>query len=242
LKHRLYDPKSRKAFPISRTKIDLYAKCPRCFWLHVRKGVKRPDGWPLTLNLAVDALLKNEHDGFRKVGAPTLLMMRYGVKAVPFDHPKLKEWRRNFGGIVHLHQPTNLLVSGVIDDVWVNEAGELHVVDYKATSKNEPAEDSSGLHPAFLRQIEVYQWLFRRNGFRVSGIGYFVQANALKDRPNFSARLEFDMKIIPHEGSDAWVEPILIDMKVNLDAPRPAKAASDCQWCRYRREAAAVDK
>ena len=50
---------------------------------------------------------------------------------LPFAHKDLDDWRYTFTGVVALHEPTNLHVFGAVDDVWVNEAGELIVVDYK---------------------------------------------------------------------------------------------------------------
>ncbi len=47
-------------FKLSRSKIDLFLECPRCFYLGNRLGVSRPPGFPFTLNSAVDALLKKE--------------------------------------------------------------------------------------------------------------------------------------------------------------------------------------
>ena len=45
---------------ISRSKIDLFLECPRCFYLDVVKKIKRPPGFPFNLNNAVDMLLKKE--------------------------------------------------------------------------------------------------------------------------------------------------------------------------------------
>ena len=58
----IYDPASKNPFKLSRSKIDLFLECPRCFYLHRRLGVGRPPGYPFTLNVAVDALLKKEFD------------------------------------------------------------------------------------------------------------------------------------------------------------------------------------
>ena len=55
-----YDPKSIEPFRISRTKVELYLDCPRCFYLNQRFGIKAPFGPPFTLNTAVDTLLKKE--------------------------------------------------------------------------------------------------------------------------------------------------------------------------------------
>lgn len=52
----IYDPQSEDLFRISRSKIDLYIKCPRCFNLDRRLGVGQPPGYPFSLNSAVDNL------------------------------------------------------------------------------------------------------------------------------------------------------------------------------------------
>lgn len=44
----IYDPKSEKPFALSRSKIDDFLKCPRCFYLDRRLGVSKP-GIPVFL-------------------------------------------------------------------------------------------------------------------------------------------------------------------------------------------------
>ena len=39
----LYDPASDKPFNISRSKIDRFVECPRCFYIDRRLGTGRPD-------------------------------------------------------------------------------------------------------------------------------------------------------------------------------------------------------
>jgi hypothetical protein len=133
----LYVPASQEPFRLSRSKVDLFIECPRCFYFDRRLGVGRPPGYPFSLNAAVDHLLKKEFDGHRAKGSAHPLMKAYGIDAVPFAHPKMEEWRDALRrGVTSLHEPTNFLVCGGVDDIWVNPAGELIVVDYKATSKN----------------------------------------------------------------------------------------------------------
>ena len=130
-----FDPKSKEPFKISRSGIDLYCSCPRCFYLDKRLGVGQPPGYPFSLNAAVDHLLKKEFDLHRAKNIAHPLMEHYKVDAIPFSHPKLDEWRENFKGIRFLHKKTNLLITGAIDDLWIDKNKELIVVDYKATSK-----------------------------------------------------------------------------------------------------------
>ncbi len=236
-----YDPKRRNYFTLSRGKLDLFLECPRCFYLDNRLGLKRPEGFPFNLNRAVDALLKKEFDIHRAAGKPHPLMKKYGIDAIPLRHEKIEEWRDSMKrGVQVWHEPTGLIVRGGIDDVWVNPQGELIVVDYKATAKDEEVTLDKDWQISYKRQMEVYQWLFRQNGFKVADTGYFVYVNGRTDLEAFDGRLEFDVKIIPYKGDDSWVEGAILAAQKCLAAETIPAASKDCDYCRYvaaRREA-----
>lgn len=220
---------------LSRSKIDLFVGCPKCFYIDNKLGVARPPGFPFALNSAVDHLLKKEFDVHRAEKSAHPLMEQYGVDAVPFEHEHMDIWRENFKGIRVEHAPTGFTISGAIDDVWVNPEGELIIVDYKATSKNEKIEElNKDWHDGYKRQMEVYQWLFRQNGFKVSNTGYFVYANASKDEKAFDGKLTFEVTLVPYEGSDEWVEPTLQKIKETLEQENIPEANEECDHCRYR--------
>lgn len=238
-----FDASSAEPFKVSRSKIDLFVECPRCAYLDLKLGVKRPSMPAFTLNNAVDELLKREFDIHRARGSAHPLMERYGLDAVPLADERMSEWRDALRrGISYLHTPTNLLVRGGIDDVWVNPAGELIIVDYKATSKKEGPSTEEDLYDAYKRQMEIYQWLFRKNGFAVSPTGYFVYVNGRSDAAAFDGKLEFDVELIPYAGSDAWVEPAITDLKAMLvsdDIPPIGTSfgGGPCEYCTYRESA-----
>ncbi len=239
---RIFDVNSTGPFKISRSKIDLFVKCARCFYMEARFGVKRPDTYPLTLNIAVDHLLKKEFDIHRNGKTQHPMMKTYGVSAVPFAHPKMDDWRNTFKGVEHLHEPTNLMVFGAVDDIWVDlKNGDLMVVDYKATARRTAPTLDGDLGAQYQRQMEVYQWLLRGNGFQVSPTGYFVYVNGKKDAKAFDGKLEFDVSILPCQGETAWVEPTLEKIKACLLSEEIPKMAEDCDYCIYRQQAAMKD-
>ncbi|MBD3329894.1 hypothetical protein GF354_00005, partial [Candidatus Peregrinibacteria bacterium] len=170
----LYDPSSKEPFKLSRSKIDLFVECPRCFYIDRRLGTGRPPGYPFSLNSAVDALLKKEFDTHRAAQSAHPLMDAYGIDAVPFEHEKIDEWRENFKGVQFLHETINFIITGAVDDVWINPQKELIVVDYKATAVNKEVTLEDEWKDGYKRQMEVYQWLLRQNGFTVNDTGYFV--------------------------------------------------------------------
>jgi len=228
-------------FKLSPSKIDLFLECPRCFYLDRKLGVARPRGFPFTLNSAVDYLLKKEFDIHRAKNQAHPLMKTYGIDAVPFEHPKLNEWRHNFTGVRFLHEPTNFLVFGAIDDVWKNKNDELHIVDYKATAKNEKVNLDADWQISYKRQMEIYQWLMRGNDFKVSDTGYFVYANGRKDAVAFDAKLEFDVDIIPYTGNADWIDDTLMEIKKTLEGEKIPEAAANCEYCAYRQKADRVE-
>ncbi len=239
----VFDPASREPYKLSRSKLDLFVECPRCAYLDMRLGVKRPSMPSFTLNNAVDELLKREFDVHRAGGTRHPLMDRYGLDAVPLADERMDEWRDALRrGISYHHEPTNLFLRGGIDDVWVNPAKDLIIVDYKATSKKIGPSTEEDLYDAYKRQMEIYQWLFRKNGFPVSPTGYFVYENGRSDAKAFDGKLEFDVELIPYTGSDAWIEPMLFDLKKALMSDEiPAIGTSfgggPCEYCTYRENA-----
>jgi CRISPR/Cas system-associated exonuclease Cas4 (RecB family) len=143
-------------------------------------------------------------------------------------------------GVISVHQPTNLHVFGGVDDVWTNPAGELIVVDYKATAKDREVSIDSAWQISYKRQLEVYQWLLRQNGFAVQDTGYFVYANGRLDLDGFNGRVEFKTKLIPYTGKTDWIEPTLHEMKACLDGDMPpvgtAAMGGPCDFCTYARQ------
>jgi hypothetical protein len=209
-------------------------RCPRCFYLDRRLGIDQPSGPPYTLNSAVDHLLKKEFDVYRTKQAPHPIMAEHGIDAVPFVHEKLDEWRENFKGVRYLHEPTNFLFFGAVDDVWKrNDNGKLIVVDYKSTSKEGDITLDAEWHQSYKRQMEIYQWLLSRNGFEVDPTGYFVYVNALKTEDGFNCILKFKAQLISYTGSDAWVEDALIRAHACLMADRPPSHRQTCAFCNY---------
>ncbi|MEZ4819972.1 MAG: PD-(D/E)XK nuclease family protein [Bdellovibrionota bacterium] len=227
----LYDPDAEKPFRLSRSKIDAFLNCPRCFYIDRRLGTGQPPGYPFNLNSAVDELLKNEFDQYRTKRVPHPLMTEHNLDAIPFEHEKMDEWRDSLRrGIQLHHERTNLLITGGVDDVWVRPNGELIIVDYKATSKNSEVSLDADWQIGYKRQMEIYQWLFRQNGFQVSDTGYFVYCNGDASKPSFDGVLHFDISLLPYEGNDDWVEQAILDAHACLNQDTIPDFSEDCDF------------
>src|SRR5205085_9166908 len=136
-------------------------------------------------------LFKKEFDIYRAKGEPHPIMLDNQLKAVPMKHDNLDNWRYNFTGVTTIHKSTNLHIFGAIDDIWVNEDGEVIVVDYKATAKAGEVSVNADWQMTYKRQLEIYQWLLRQNGFKVNDTAYFVYTNGRLDLDGFYNKVEF---------------------------------------------------
>ncbi len=225
-RYKLFDKHRDEPFLISRTGIDEFLRCPRTFVLKRKFGIKPPSMPPFTLAIATDHLLKNEFDQLReKQSSDHWIFRKFNLNVVPYEHPQLNTWRSNFKGITYFHKPTNMIVSGAVDDIWKDQkTGQLCIVDYKSTSKKDDPEIESGWGYTYKRQMEVYQWLFRKNCFNVSNTGYFLYVNGIKGDNTFYDNcdndnhgfMKFKTTLIPYNGNSSWVDSTLVQIKDTL--------------------------
>ena len=254
-----FTPDHPSPFELSRGKIEMMVRCEACFWLEKRAGVK-PIGMPgFNLNTNTDTLLKRDLDQCRGRG-PHPIMVEGGYEHLrPFEHEDLKKWESStqFGAgpryFNAIHDETNILFGGGLDDVWENSAtGELHIVDYKSTAQlsDQPKPlDKSFLDDlwkvSYKRQMEMYQWILRRKGFQVSDIGYFLYVdgqhlgyNGMIDSSDPSmATMKFKTAIIEYEGNDGWVENAIRRAKEILQMQEAPGHSSRCEVGRFLKEA-----
>ncbi len=221
---------------LSRSAIEQYLNCKRCFVL-VYKHKVRLKTLPFTLNTAVDNLCKNEFDYYRKIQEPHPLFIEHGIDAVPFKHKDLERWRSNFQGIRYLSIEHNYDFGGAVDDIWQKKNGDLIIVDVKATSRNNfdwsETFNKYEYAKAYKRQLEMYQWLFKKNGFQVANEAYLLYFNGKKNEELFNNQLNFDVHLIKLDCSTSWVENKIIDTVNLLRSDNFPKPSLKCEYCNY---------
>ena len=224
---------------ISRYAVEKFLNCKRCFFLEQKHKV-RLQSLPFTLNNAVDNLCKNEFDFYRRKQQPHPIFIENNIDAVPFNHPNMDDWRNNRKGINFVDLINKFNFYGAVDDVWIKPNGELIISDVKATSKKEFNWFETYKYDyakGYKRQIEMYQWLFRKNGFKVSNEGFLVYFNGLRNEPMFNKQLKFELHLIGLECNDKWVEETVIEatklLQIN-DLPPASKRCSTCSYLKDR--------
>lgn len=225
-----------ESFSFSRTKVELFVDCPRCFYVDRVKGVSRPPGFPFSLNNAVDTLMKKEFDSYRAKQLPHSLVESNGLDLVPWQDERMTDWRNNFKGVQAKYEGYEFF--GAVDDIWVDKEGILYVVDYKATAKEFPvtALSTANYHDTYRRQMEFYQWLLNQNGYKVSNTGYFVYTTGDNTQPDFRDTLKFRTHLIPYLGNTDWVETTLDKLIECASSETLPHSNPTCVYCKYVEE------
>jgi hypothetical protein len=222
-------------FSFSRSKVDSFIKCPKCFYIDRKKGIDVPPGFPFSINSAVDTLLKREFDQFRATQSIPKMLSDRGVNLIPFQHADLETWRENFKGLRVSYKGHEFC--GAVDDIWCNQNNELFVVDYKATAAAEPIETiDKEYHIGYKRQVEFYQWLLRKMGFKVSDTAYFIYCTGDNTLPAFNGTMKFHMNLISYVGNTDWVEPTLDQLITCIESDNMPQSGQDCDYCKYFNE------
>lgn len=237
----LYNSTDEKPFKLSRTKIDNFIICKRCFYIDRKLGVGQPEGFPFNINSAVDELLKKEFDLYREKEEPHPYMEMVDRNLIPYKHEKLDEWRSNFKGVQFHDESTNLILTGAVDDLWFDkDTEEVVVVDYKATSKNSEVSLDADWQQGYKRQMDFYQWLLRKNNLKVSNIGYFVYCNGDKQQPVFENNVHFKVSVLEYKGNDSWIEDTIVELKKLLDQDSVPDFTENCKHCIYLQDISSV--
>ena len=236
----IYSPDSDKPFKLSRGKFSDFLTCQRCFYLDRVKGLASPSmpGW--SLNSLTDDLLKKEFDVCRENQTPHRIFEESGLtNVVPFNQPDIDKWRDSLHhGIQYQLPKSNILLTGGVDDVWIDlSPQELIVVDYKSQANSQPLTPSYYLsnyyHEGYKKQIDFYVYLFQQNKFSVSQTAYFYVCNGIKDTDGFYGKMLFKEKLIPYTWDTSWIDTKLDQMIEVLSAERLPEKNPSCENCAY---------
>ena len=232
-KKKLYIKNNLSPFHLNRTKIDLYFDCKKCFYLDLKKGVRRPYGPPLLLNNALNRIVKSEFDKYRESKSSHSIMKKFDPDIIPANHDKLESWRNPLIGIKHFHKQTNLQLTGIINDLWLNiRENQFLLVDYKFTSKKEDISLES-LWSGHWKQLSFYKYLIEKQEIIISPIGVIILFNGKKNTNIFDKKLEFSSHIFSNFLDTSWVESEIWEIYGLLQSDSVPCPSSNCKYCKY---------
>ena len=212
-----------KPLKLSPSSLNLFRECPRCFWLDKIKGIGRPDGIFPSLPSGVDKVLKEHFDRHRVRGEVPGELDVNGVMLFP-DMERMNVWRSNFKGVSWTDAEGNML-RGAVDEV-LQKGRKLIVLDFK--TRGFPCKDDT--HEHYVDQLNVYNYLFRKNGFETEDYSYlmFLHPREVTERNTIVFNIE--LKKVPVDVKAA--ESLWKGALACLASSKEPKAGNDCQFCK----------
>ncbi len=216
---------NNKPLQLSPNSLNLYYECRLCFWLEKRQGIKRPQPYPYALNMAVDLLLKEEFDKYRKKRELHPLLAANNVPAKLFPNQKLlDEWRNNFKGIRYFDLALDATLFGAVDDVLEFSDGKLAPLDYKSTGSKVPI-----IYDRFQLQMDIYTFLLEKNGYKTVKKGCL--AFYVVDKENgFEDKLPFKKEIHIIDTDPSYIQKLFEEAVNFLRKKAPSEHSPDCQY------------
>lgn len=216
---------NKRPIKLSPSALNRFLECSFCFWLDKRQGIRRPPPYPYALNAAVDLLLKQEFDTYRKKGILHPLISSHNIQAKLFDNQQLlNEWRNNFKGIRYYDPELEATLFGAVDDVLEFPDGKLAVLDYKSTGARQ-----ANIYDSFRLQMDTYTYLLEKNGYTTSGKGYLAFYIVNKD-DGFGGSLPFRKELKEIETNPDRIHELFKQAVELLKDDNPPSHAKDCKF------------
>ncbi len=233
-KRKLYIKDNLTPFSISRSKIDLFFDCYRCFYLDQRFGIKRPHGTPLVINNFVVNHFKSILNEYRTNQTVFPDSKRINKKLIPSNNELLENWSHPFKGISSIDRKTNFKIKANLDDVWqCEETKEYYPIIIKSTSRKKDISFDS-IWPGYWKQLSLYSYLLSKNSIKTGSIGILVYLNASENLPNDINKIDFDLLIFDRKLDLSWIEPTLDVIHKTLNSDTVPMGRNSCKFCRYQ--------
>ncbi len=211
-------------YKFSPSSLSLLKECPRCFWLHFNKNIKRPDSIFPSLPSGMDRILKIHFDSFMVKGElPPELKLNAKYKLFS-DAELLAVWRNNFKGITYTDKNGNVF-RGAVDNILVKN-GKLVVLDYK--TRGFPLKEDTAAH--YQNQLDIYNFLLRKNGYKTLNYAYLLFYHPSNVETNGNVVFNTDlvkMKISVKNAESIFSNALEV---LNSDIPEAKEECGFCEW------------
>ena len=210
---------------LSPSTLNIFTDCPRCFWLHMNLGIKRPRGAFPSIASGLDGVIKKYFDSYRSQGVlPPLLRDKIDAKLIPQLPNKL----------FFNDRAKNALLMGMLDECIILPGGIYAPLDYK-TRRSFP--DSA--HPAYQLQMDVYTLLLEKNNYKTNGLAYLFYF--VPDSGSLHEGIPFNVKLMEVKTSVDRAMDVFHSAIAKLREPVP-DSSEDCEYCRWINERKENDK
>jgi hypothetical protein len=221
-------------YKLSPSALKLSVECPRCFWLHHNKKIRRPGGPMASLPTGMDRILKEHFNNFRdreelppelKDNGHTNELKLFGKNVE--EKELLVLWQNNFKGMQWKDDKGNIL-KGALDNVLV-KGKKLIVLDYK-TRGYPLKEDTASLNQ---NQLDSYNYLLRKLGYETEDYGFllfYMPKEVLE-----GGEVVFDTELVKMKTNPASAEKVWKNGLKLLEGDFPFASKDEkgksCVWC-----------
>ena len=230
-KKNLYIKDNLSPFKISRTKVDLFFDCQRCFYLDQRLGIKRPHGTPLVINNLIVNKFKKSINKLRE--SKSIIPSSEQLESdgfIPFLDESLSNWIDPFKGIFTYYKETNFKIHANLDDVWINNNRCFPVI-IKSIARNEKEIEENIWH-GYTRQLSLLSFLLKNNNLEIGEFGIIVMINAT-DEKGCNDSLKLNFFLFKRSIDLSWIEPTFQNIKNLLDSDEFPQISNNCKFCNY---------
>lgn len=216
-----------KSLTLSNSRLGLYTECPRCFWLDLNAGIKRPDTIFPSLPGGLDTQFKRYFDQFRARGnLPPEVDGKVSGKLLS-DMEIINRWRDWRRGLRYSPPWAEVELMGALDECLVDEAGFYYPLDYK-TRGYAPKGDT----PEYYQdQMNLYTLLLEGNGHKTKRLAYLLYYHPVEVRQHGLIQFDINVQEVPTDPEAA--ERLVKAAVAVLNGPAPASAAA-CGFCMWQ--------
>lgn len=221
--------KPEKPITLSPSTLRLFLECPRCFWLHINKKIRRPSGIFPSLPSGMDKILKEHFDKHRQDKTPPEELEGKFKGRLFQDMEKLNVWRNNFKGLRFLDKETGIILMGAIDDLFVTENGKYAPLDFK--TRGYPRKENT--HEHYQHQMDIYSFLLEKNDLTPADFAILIFYHPVGVNNKHDVVFDPDPVKVPIDRKRG--EQIFLDAVKCLlgEEPEPNK---QCEWCNWNRK------
>jgi CRISPR/Cas system-associated exonuclease Cas4 (RecB family) len=212
-------PKRKDKITLSPSTLNIFRDCPRCFWLHINCGIKRPRGAFPSIASGLDGVIKEYFGSYRKDGVlPPLLKNKIEGKLIPQLPNKL----------FFSDNAKNALLMGMLDECLILPDNTYAPLDYK-TRRSFPQDT----HPAYQLQMDLYTLLLEKNNYKTNSIGYLLYF--VPGYGKLHEGIPFEVKLIEVKTSLARALDVFHRATELLKDSMPV-ASENCEYCNWLKQ------
>lgn len=218
-----------RKYALSPSTLNIFVDCPRCFWLHINRNVKRPRGIFPSLPGGMDLVIKSYFDTFRfKNELPPEIIGK--VEGNLFHDIKvLEKWRSwKDTNLIYEDNSLNAVLSGALDDCIVDNNYYVPL-DYK--TRGSPVQEDPGKY--YQLQLDSYSLMLESVGCKTKNLAYLVYY--WPDKSVGQGLIKFNIEVFKIKTNIESSKKVMKEA-VELLRNKLPNPSNNCEYCRFFKE------